>query len=79
MDFNANPIDVFVATKLVCVATLQLTCMSSSSVVDLLQHFNCLCNFLPFILLCHDKVKKCRDKYLAFKSPFFIVSLSQHS
>ena len=33
MDFNASPVDVFVATKLVYVATLQLTCVSLGFVV----------------------------------------------
>ena len=35
MDFNASLVDVFVATKLVYVKTLQLTCVSSGFVVGL--------------------------------------------
>ena len=35
MDFNAGLVDGFVATMLVYVATLPLTCVSSSSVVTL--------------------------------------------
>ena len=35
MDFNAGSVDVFVTTKLVYVATLQLTCVSSGFVVGL--------------------------------------------
>ena len=39
VDFNAGPTNVFVATKLVYVMILQLTCVSSSFVVGLSQHF----------------------------------------
>ena len=36
MDFNAGPVDVFVAEKLVCVTIFPLTCVSSSFVMALL-------------------------------------------
>ena len=39
MDFNADLVDVFVATKLVYVATLKLTCVSSGFIVGLSRHF----------------------------------------
>ena len=39
MDFNVGPVDVLVMTMLVYVATLHLTCVSSSFVVGLLRHF----------------------------------------
>ena len=38
VDFNVGLSDIFVATKLVYVATLQLTCVSSGFLVGLSQH-----------------------------------------
>ena len=77
MDFNADPTSVFVPTKLVYVARLQLIRVSLGSVVALLRHWFCLCSFWPLILHCRGKFKKCHDNIAAFMFPFFVVSLSQ--
>ena len=47
MDFNAGPVDIYVTTKLVYVATLQLTCVSSGFVVSLSQHSSHVFSLLP--------------------------------
>ena len=60
MDFDAGPTDVFVATKLIYAATLQLTCV-----------FRLYCGFvatfmtLILLSLCRDKVYDCHDIYEA--------------
>ena len=77
MDFNVGSVDVFVATKLVYVATFPLTCVSSGSIVALSRHSPCLCGFWPLILHCRDKVVKCRDIHVALLFSFFVVSLLQ--
>ena len=66
MDFNASSADGFVRTMLVYVATLQLTCVSSGSVVALSRHWLCLCNCWPLKLHCSDKVVKCRNIHAVF-------------
>ena len=77
MDSNVGPVDVFFNTKLVYVATLLLTCVSSGCIVALSRHWLCLCIFWPLILHCCEKVTKCCDIHAAFMFPFFLVSLSQ--
>ena len=47
MDFNASLVDIFVTTKLVYVATLHLTGVSSGFVVGFSQHSWHVFNLLP--------------------------------
>ena len=61
MDFNAGAANGFVATMLVYVATLLLTCVSLGSVMALSQHWLCLCSFWPLKLYCCDKVANCHN------------------
>ena len=77
MDSNASLADGFVATMLVYVATLPLTCVSLGFVVDLLRYWLYLCSFWPLKLHCRDKVAKCHYIHAVFVLPFFVVSLSQ--
>ena len=63
MDFNAHQIDVFVTTKLIYVATLQLT-----GIFKLCCGF--VATFMTLILLslCRDRVSECCDIYEASMS-----------